>query len=174
MNHSKRIRVARAFTLVEATLSTIIVGVMIVAALSTVGATRLGEYKAGQSCRGLPLAQDLLAEILQQAYEDPNTPVLFGPEAGEATSHRADFDDVDDYHNWSASPPQRKNGAPMNDLAGWERHVEVVWVNPDELSQTVGSDQNVKRITVTVTYNDMTVGSVSAFRTSVWPGLGGH
>lgn len=174
MKGQKQLRAARAFTLIEATISIFIVGVMVVAALSTVGATRLGEYKIAERCQGLPLAQDLLAEILQQSYEDPNGSAVFGIESGEGTGNRTDFDDVDDYHNWSASTPQNQDGTDMSDLSGWERSVQVNWVNPTNLSQTVGSDQDTKRITVTVTHNDVPVASVSAFRTSVWPDLAGE
>ncbi|MHC4628438.1 MAG: type II secretion system protein [Planctomycetota bacterium] len=174
MKGVRRSRTARAFTLVEATVSVFIVGVMVVAALSTVGATRLGEYKLGERCRALPLAQDLLAEILQQCYEDPNGSPFFGTEPGEGAASRIDFDDVDDYHNWSASPLQNKDGTDMSDLSGWRRSVQVIWVDPTNLSQTTGSDQGVKRITVTVKHDDVPAASLSAFRTSAWPGLEGE
>ena len=170
----ERLRTVRGFTLVEATISVFIVGVMFVAALSTVGATRLGEYKLGERCRALPLAQDLLAEILQQSYEDPNGSAVFGTEPGEGTASRTDFDDVDDYHSWSASPPQNKDGTNMSDLSGWQRNVQVSWADPTDLSQTVGNDQGVKRIAVTVKHDDVPVISLSAFRTSAWPGLEGE
>jgi len=174
MNGVRDLRSAPAFTLVEATVSIFIVGVMVVAALSTVGATRLGEYKLGERCRALPLAQGLLAEVLQQSYEDPNGSAAFGTESGEGTASRTDFDDVDDYHNWSASPPQNQDGTEMSDLSGWLRSVQVGWVNPTNLSQTAGSDQGVKRITVTVKHDGVPVASLTAFRTSVWPGPGGE
>ena len=174
MKGKKCCRNARAFTLVEATISVFIVGVMVVAALSTVGATRLGEYKVGERCRALPLAQDLLAEILQKPYENPDGSAVFCTEPGEGTASRIDFDDVDDYHNWSASPPQNRDGTDMSDLSGWRRSVQVIWVDPTNLSQTAGSDQGVKRITVTVTHDDVRVASLTAFRTSVWPVLTGE
>ena len=172
MKGQRRPRTTRAFTLVEATVSIFILGVMVVAALSTVGATRLGEYKVAERCRALPLAQGLLAEVLQQPYEDPNGSAVFGVESDEGTTDRTDFDDVDDYHNWSASPPQNQDGTDMSDLSGWERTVQVSWVNPADLLQTVGGDQGVKRITVAVEHDDVPVASVSAFRASVWPGPG--
>ena len=152
-------------------MSVIVVGVMFVAALNTVGSTRVGEYKITERNRGLLLAQDLMAEILQQAYEDPNDPVVFGTESGEGSSNRTDFDDVDDYHGWSKSVPQRKDGNAIPALDGWGRSVAVIWVNPANLSQTVGSDQGAKRMTVTVTHNGLPVASMFAFRTSAWPGL---
>ena len=173
MNGVRHFRTARAFTLVEATVSIFILGVMVVAALRTVGATRLGEYKLAERCRALPLAQDLLAEVMQRPYEDPNGSPVFGTESGEGTTSRADFDDVDDYHNWSASPPQNQDGTDMSDLSGWQRSVQVSWADPTNLSQTAGSDQGVKRIIVTVKHDDLPVASLTALRTSVWPGLAG-
>jgi len=172
MKGQKQLRTARAFTLVEATVSIFILGVMVVAALSTVGATRLGEYKLAERCRALPLAQDLLAEVLQQSYEDPNGSAVFGTESGEGTASRTDFDDLDDYHNWSASPPQNQDGTDMSGLSGWQRSVQVSWADPTDLSQTVGNDQAVKRIAVTVKHGGVPMASVSAFRTSMWPGPG--
>ena len=171
MKRVKPLRTAPAFTLVEVMMSVIIVGVMFAAALNTVGSARVGEYKIVGRNRGLLLAQDLMAEILQQAYDDPNGSVVFGAESGEGTSNRTDFDDVDDYHAWSKSPPQRKDGTVIPNLDGWERSVAVVWVNPDDLSQTVGSDQGAKRMTVTVTHNGVPAAALFAFRTSAWPGL---
>ena len=171
MKRVKPLGTAPAFTLVEVMMSVIIVGVMFVAALNTVGSTRIGEYKITERNRGLLLAQDLMAEILQQAYDDPNDPVVFGTESGEGTSNRTDFDDVDDYHGWSQSPPQRRDGSAIPDLDRWTRSVAVVWINPANLSQTVGSDQGAKRMSVTVTHNGLPVASMFAFRTSAWPGL---
>ena len=168
MKREKRLRTAPAFTLVEAAISTVVVGMVLVAALNTVGAARVGEYKIAERSRGLLLAQDLMAEILQQEYEDPDDPVTFGTESGEQTSNRTDFDDVDDYDGWSASPPQHRDATEMSDLQGWERSVQVVWVDPADLSQTVGSDQGAKRMIVTVTHNGLPVASVFALRTSAW------
>lgn len=171
MSHSRHRRRMLAFTLVEVMMSVIIVGVMFVAALNTVGHTRISEYKISERYRGLLLAQDLMAEILQQAYSDPSGTYVFGTESGEGTSDRMDFDDVDDYHDWSQSPPQRRDGTVIPDLTGWGRSVAVLWVNPDNLPQTSGSDQGAKRMTVTVTHNGLPVASVFAFRTSAWPGV---
>jgi type II secretory pathway pseudopilin PulG len=171
MNGCKRLTGLRAFTLVEAVLSMAIVSVMLVAALSMVGAKRLGEYKTATSNQGLSLAQDLMAEILQYAYEEPYDTVVFGPETGEGTTNRVLYDDVDDYHGWSASPPEDPNGTAMNGLTGWGRSVSVAWLDPYDLSQTVGSDQNVKRIRVTSIYNGVPVSVLDALRTTVWSGV---
>ncbi|OHB74408.1 MAG: hypothetical protein A2Z25_19770 [Planctomycetes bacterium RBG_16_55_9] len=67
------------FTLVEAVMSMLIVGTMLVAALSTVGASRLSQYKTSRSHCGRLLAESLMAEILRQDYQEPGGAVAFGP-----------------------------------------------------------------------------------------------
>ena len=59
----------------------------------------------------------------------------------------------------------------MSGLEGWERSVQVAWVDPLDLSKTVGSNQGAKRITVAVTDDGLPVASLFAFRTDAWRGL---
>ncbi len=98
---------ASAFTIVEAVISTVIVAVMFVAALNTVGASRLTQHRAALTSRGRLFAEMLLSEITQQNYKDSGASPAFGPETGELTTTRADFDDVDDYNGWSKRPEAR-------------------------------------------------------------------
>ena len=162
---SRRNCSARAFSMVEVTISVVIVGGMTVAALNTVGAAKLGSQKITSRNGGTLLAQQLMTEILIQAYEEPNGAPNFGREGGEGGGDRTGRDDVDDYDGWSGSPPEYKDGTVIPDLDGWARHVTVAWVEATDLSLTSGSETNVKRITVTVTYNGMEVASLTAVRT---------
>ena len=102
--------------MVEAIVSILVVGVMLVAALNTVGAARLGEHKIAQRNRGLALAQDLMSEILQQAYADPEQPDSgIQTDSDENSSPRTDYDDVDGWGRapWGWSPPRwGRNGGP--------------------------------------------------------------
>ena len=155
-----------AFSLAETVVSVALVGGLLVVALTTVGDTTLGRQRLSDRGQGSLLAQDLMSEILRQPYEDPNDTPTFGAEASESTGSRAGFDDVDDYTAWSASPPQKKDGTQMPDRTGWQRAVTVEFVDPDNLTTVVGSDQGVKRIAVTVSRNDVVVSSLVAVRTS--------
>ena len=170
MSRPQRSNASPAFSLVEAVVSITIVSVMLVAALNSVGAARTGQYKIAERSRGLLLAQDLLAEILQHGYTDPedgvNSFTLRAAKVGNGS--RILWLDVDDFDGWSASPPQRADGTEMSDLQEWERTVEVVWVDPWNLSQTAGENRGIKRITVTVTHNGKPVASLFAFRTDKW------
>lgn len=173
-NWSHRGCVRSALTLVEATISIVIVGVMLVAALNTVGASQTTRKKTADRQRGMPLAQDLMYEILEQCYEDPDLgPGSFGvgtDKVGDGS--RALWEDVDDYDGWWACPPERKDGTKLSGFEGWARSVAVKWVGPEDLSQTAAADTGVKRITVSVTYNDTLVASLVAIRTNTWPDLG--
>jgi len=155
-----------AFSLAETVVSVALVGGLLVVALNTVGDTTLGRQKMGDRGRGHLLAQDLMTEILRQPYEDPDDTPVFGPEASESTGSRVAFDDVDDYSGWSASPPQKKDGAGTSDGPEWRRTVTIEYMDASDLAAPVGSDQGVKRITVTVTRNDVIVSSLVGVRTS--------
>ena len=173
----------RGLTLVEAALSTVLVGTMLVVALNTVGASRLGQVKTADQRQGNLLAQALMSEILQQDYLEPDaggtdifvlekagltlikTPPALGPDTGETDGTRSAFDDVDDYNAWSASPPEDKQGTPLSNLDGWARSVVVETMNPALPTQPLGTDRGIKRITVTVTRNSVPAAELVAIRT---------
>ena len=174
MHPSLRLRrrrpIWRAMTLVEVSMSIMIVGVMLVAALNTVGAARVGLQRVGDRSRGTMLAQQLMAEILAQEYEhDPDNPGSFGLDSGEVgDGSRALWEDVDDYNGWSASPPEDKNGNPLAGFDNWGRSVTVAWVNPNNPSAAVMSDTRVKSITVNVTHNGVPVANSVSLRSAAW------
>jgi hypothetical protein len=150
-----RRRRRRALSLMEVVISTLIVGVMTVAALNGLGsATRSGEL-AGNRGIAHGLADDLVSEILSKAYSDPAGTAGFGLEGGEAAP-RTNFDDVDDYHNWNSKPPKAADGTTIPNRADYRQRVTVEKVVPSNPSQVVGgADQGAKRICVTIEYDDV-------------------
>jgi hypothetical protein len=145
-----------ALTLVEVVVSTLIVGLMTVAALDGLGAaTRSSEWSGNQAI-AQGLADDLMAEVLVAAYSDPNGSAVFGLETGEAAP-RVNFDDVDDFNGWNEKPPKAADGSTMSDRADWRHRVTVQRVVPTNPTQaTSGStDQGAKRVCVTIEYEDV-------------------
>lgn len=169
-HHSHRTRSnPPALTLVEAVVSIAIVGVMLVAALETVGASQTTQRKMGDRARATLLAEELMSEILEQDYEDSSLAAgSFGVESGETGSSRAPWDDVDDYDGWSASPPQQKDGTVLTGFTGWRRTAEVKWVSATDSTAVSGSDTRVKRIKVSILYDNMPVIELTALRTGVF------
>ena len=158
-----------AFTLIETVMSLLVVGLMLVATLNTIGAARTARFKHARHCRALLLAQDLLTEILQHPYWDPIAQSGLGPSYSEAaTGNRSRFNDVDDYHGWSASPPQHRDGSVIDQADGYGRQVKVTWSRPDNLIVGESAETGIKRIVVTVTHQGRTVIRLRAIRTKAW------
>lgn len=169
-----------ALSLVEMLFSILLVGGMLVAALNTTGASKLGQRNLYDRRQGYELAQALLAEILQQPYADEtqmenlSSQILValqevsytvGPELLEAGTTRSKFDDVDDYNGWTASPPQAKDGTVLTELTGWRRTVTVKFVNGIDLKLAKVADGGAKLITVIALHNEVPVAELVALRT---------
>lgn len=148
---SKGRRFHRGFSLVETVISAAIVGVVLVAALNTLAGVGAARVRSLDRVRAALLADELVAEISRQAYQEPGaTTLLLGPELGEVVGNsRSAFDDVDDYNGLEDSPPCDRSGAPLDDYTGWKLSVLVEWVNPLSLDGSYLVDTGYKLITVT-------------------------
>lgn len=160
--------VGRAFTIAEATISTVIVAVLLAAALTTVGASQTTQRKAALVVRGQLLAEALMAEILWQSYAEPDGAISLGVDTGEAATVRSNYDDVDDYQGWSDSPPTAKDGTTLTNTAGWKRTVTVEWINATNPSQTSTTETGAKRITVTSLCQNVPQATLVAVKTVDW------
>ncbi|MFG0327442.1 MAG: hypothetical protein ACF8SC_09290 [Phycisphaerales bacterium JB037] len=162
----------RAFSMIEVSIATVLTAGLLMAALTAAGRVGMGNRVIDERARGHALAHELLAEIQVMLYETPDyAPGSFGKDAAKASSpNRLVYGDVDDYHGWSASPPQSRDGTPMTELAGWTRSVVVEWI--DGSGRAVAYDTGMKRITVSVLRDGRTVGSAVAIRTRGWDALG--
>jgi Tfp pilus assembly protein PilV len=173
INHPKPILSAagsrRGITLIEVSISTLLVGLIVVSSLRCLAMSAQSSGDSLNRTLATLLAEDLMEEILEQDYFDPDDTPVFGTEAQEGTSDRSDWDDVDDYDGWTASPPQNGNGVSVQD-AKWKRLVIVQHVSADNLNTVLAdtNDAGVKRITVTVQCDGETVVEVTAIQTEAW------
>ncbi|MEM9915020.1 MAG: hypothetical protein AAF911_08665 [Planctomycetota bacterium] len=157
------------FSLVETAIATVLVGGLFVVAMNMVGASRVSQARYADREQGLLLAEDLLNEILAQPYEDPDGGIVFGIEIGESLSLRAGFDDTDDYHSTSESPPTDADGNAIAGAERFTRSVVVQWVDPAEPKAVSPSETGVKRVTVTVDIAGRVMAELSGLRTASWP-----
>jgi type II secretory pathway pseudopilin PulG len=156
-------------SLIETTISVLLVGILFAVALNTLGASSMARSSHARQEMALLLAQDLMSEILQHPYEDPDqTPNPGGVETGEGTANRMDFDDVDDYRGWSASPPESRNGIAIPWATGYTRTVNGQWRDRADLAQASAVETGVKAITVEVLYNGKKLVTLSAVRSAAW------
>jgi type II secretory pathway pseudopilin PulG len=157
----------RGLTLIEVVASTMIVGMLAVATLNSLGAATRSADTIGNRAIAAGLADELLSEIVQQAYIDPNSSSpVFGHESGESTTLRSAFDDVDDYNGWTSSPPKYRDGTTIPNRTNWRQTVAVTWVVPSNPFQTSISDQGAKQVRVTIEYRNQVLADRSAIRTN--------
>jgi prepilin-type N-terminal cleavage/methylation domain-containing protein len=149
----------RGLSLPEVMISAFLVGVVLVAAMKTVGAVFQTRRISAEFGEADVLARQLMTEILQARYEDPDAAVVpvgepanpLGVETGEGSANRADFDDVDDYFEYSSSPPEDKAGNPLAGHVGYARSVVVKRVDANTLQQNAAAETGLKQIIVIVT-----------------------
>jgi prepilin-type N-terminal cleavage/methylation domain-containing protein len=155
----------RGFTLVEAVVCTVIVGIILVAAIATLGASKRVQKGGGDRATAQLLAADLLAEIASKAYAEPDMAGGFGIDPGEQPSVRATFDDVDDYDGYTESPPKDAAGNAIAGYEHWTRSVRVERIIATAPEQAATIETGAKRITVTVTCNDVVLATRGVIRT---------
>jgi prepilin-type N-terminal cleavage/methylation domain-containing protein len=146
----------RGMTLAEVVISTLLVSVLMLAALGSVGTAAISYRTSAAQADGADVAGELLAEILAMSYADPQSPTnAIGLDSGESTSgNRVTLDDIDDYHGFSESTLRTRAAASIPNYSGWSRSVVVERVSATDPSTTLSGgapDSGLKRIRVIAT-----------------------
>lgn len=169
---SKRRRTG--ITFLEVSIASVLVGLLFVGAIRALGsATRTG-FRSQQRVLAAQLARGLQSEICGLAYRDLDETPAFGPEASEATATiRSEFNDVDDFDGWAEAPIVDRDGNALPNVSNWRRTVTVEFVDPSDLTQAVGSDQSLKRVTVQVSQISppMVLSESVGYRSAAWTTL---
>lgn len=160
----KLIRLTRnALTLLEIVVATMVTGVMLVASLDSVGTVFKTHKLNAERLAGPSIAHELMAEIMSLPYKDPTSSTVIGPEGGESTTNRNDFDDLDDYHNLNTMGLYTKSGSARAGFTGWRTEVSVKWAGV-LTGLDWFMDTGLKRITVTITSPSGEVTCFKAYR----------
>ena len=162
--HNRRSR--RGISLIEVSISTLLVGLVLVASMRSLGHVVRSRGSTSVDARALALAEQLISEILDHDYEDTGGSPVFGRESGESGGDRADWDDVDDYDGWSSTPPEDRSGNALPNSTNWQRDVTVEFVDPSDPASVSGSDQGLKRVIVTVRLSGTTLAESTAIRSN--------
>ena len=139
---SNRIPRRRGFTLIEAALTTVIIGVGVMAMLELLAAGTSSNVDASQLTTAMNLAKQVREVTIQKTFEEIVAM------------------DGDAY-----APPQDGSGLPMNTLTGWEQAIRVQPVDPNRLTLAqIDDDPEAVRVTVTVKHNGNQVTQASWHR----------
>jgi MSHA pilin protein MshD len=143
-------------TMAETIVSTLLVGMVLVGTIQLVAPIVRSGSVMSDKLVATNLARELSEEIAAKYFTSPllDDVEAMGAGVGE---RRSTYDDIDDYHGLNNSPPQLSDETVMSHLAGWGRQVKVVHVELDDPSAESGSYTGLKRITVTVTKDGVTL-----------------
>ena len=174
---------AGGFTLIEAALTTVIVGTGVLAMLAAQQAYHVKNDWAQRTGTAMLLANELRELTLTLPANDPFTGLTnLGPESDEPDVTA--FDDLDDFAGpvdvtgfgpgILFNPPINALRQPIPNLNGWSQQIEVVNALPNNIG-LVGSNTaqplgttNLMRVTVTVNYQGPNETQPSAVTVLTW------
>ena len=144
---------------VEVLLASVIMAVLLVSAVRIFGNIGRSSRMVADQDSAARLALEMIQEIKQLPYKDPASAIQgdLGPETDEKGSYRSLFDDVDDYHGWSASPPQDRTGEDLIPYSHLTRNVKVYFADAGNFKQPVLSDEGFKAVAITISQADKTL-----------------
>ena len=120
------------FTLMEAALATVIVGVGLLAMIQLMGSLTAQNQAAHQMTTARLLASNVQEAMAGLSYNDPAySSTYFGPEPGETLPF---YNDVDDFDNRSFSPPIDSTRAAVPTLGQYSQEVSVWPVHANALN----------------------------------------
>ncbi len=155
------------FTLVEAVIAIVLVGVLLTGALTAAGASARMRWSAADRDLAAGLAIDLVEEIAQKGYGSTTA----GPIAETmASGSRAALSTIDAYNGLLEEPPVRADGKPIPAAANLMRLTAVERVSASDPSSTGTAETGVKRVTVTVYRGSTALYAAQFLRTSAWSG----
>lgn len=163
IRHPKRCGRSAGFTLIEAALTTVIVGTGVLAIVAAQQAYHQKNDWAQRSGTGMLLANEIRELTLPMPMTDPITGSSFiGPEPGEASI--SDYDDLDDfagvpvggvYPGTTFDPPVDAMRRQIPDMAGWSQQITVESVQETDIASTFDytlGTTPMLRMTVSVIY----------------------
>lgn len=122
----------RGFTLVEAMLTTVIIGVGFVSMLALFGACTNQNSAAAHMTAAMLLAENIQETMAGLPLTDPAYGrTYFGPEPGQTLGA---FDDVDDFDAHTFNPPIDSTRQPIAAMSEYAQAVSVWPVYPNKLS----------------------------------------
>lgn len=152
-------RFSKGFTLAEILVSVVVITVALVPLITVLGQGVKRGKDPQRITAATMLAQDLLEEIMPKLFDEnpsnPDTPAGLGPETGETRPGlppNNNYDDVDDYRNYTESPPKEVDGTNMTEYTGYTRTVAVDYVQEANFDAVSTSITRFKRIRVTVSW----------------------
>ncbi len=145
------------FTLIEALIASIIVGLGITALLMASKSGTQVNAGAREITHAVNLGQEVREWTLKLPFADPETPDNPpGPDGAE--DPQTFVDDLDDLASVTYSPPRDASGQAISDMTGWSQQITLSWRAPTNISQTVSDGASeIIYVEVVISYEGQSV-----------------
>jgi type II secretory pathway pseudopilin PulG len=155
---SRRVGHRRGFTLIEAALTTVIVGVAFVAMLSLFAAGTSVQNSAADLTTGMNLAKNVREMAMTMKFTSPTSPNTWGRDTGESADAPGTWDDLNDLDNAVFSPALDARGSIIPNTEGWQQTVDVQCVDVNGMESVLPNGvSDALRITTIVTHRNSEV-----------------
>ncbi len=171
---SQNLATRRGISMSETVISTMLIGFVLVSTLQIVGPIVQSTSVHADRLVAANLANELSEEIATKLFTNPGTPSgdSIGVDDSERAAFRSDFNDVDDYHGWSSSPPKLSTDQFHINLSDWTRSVKVAHVLVNDPTTTSGTYTGLKRVSVVVSKNGVSHATVFSLHSESADSLG--
>lgn len=150
-----RVRGRAGFTLIEAMIATVVIGLGVLALIHSLGAgTRVNSVSRDMT-QAVFLAQEIRELTLQLPFSDPDEADMGNPPGPDGADPATFVDDLDDLMNTTYNPPVMASGSgtmqTISGMTGWSQVVDLEWKDPDRLTLTVpDGSSDVINVTATI------------------------
>ena len=142
-------RSRRGFTLIDAAMVTVIIGVGVVGMLELLAAGTMSNTKGTELTTAINLANNVREISLGLQFVDPEQPTTWSTK--ETTV--GGYDDVKDLDGCTFSPPLDVRKLPITAYVNWKQKVRVDTVDPNNVKLALGTKdprEVTARVTVTI------------------------
>ena len=163
----------RGFTLVEAAMVMVIIGVGVMAMLELLAAGTAANGDAARLATAITLADNAREMSVALAYQDPQMPGVWDTRESSVTQYDNvmdldgpvdTWDKPEEATGWQKFSPPRDGTRKSIDLPGkWAQYIKVETVSSDNITTLLPHDPNCEVVRVTV---KVTRGDIEVYRTS--------
>lgn len=141
----------KGFTLIEALIASVLVGVGIVALLVAAKSGTQVNMAGRNITQATYLSQEIREWTLKLPFSDPDAGDAGNPPGPDGSDPQEFVDDLDDLLDVTYSPPRDASGQAIPDADGWSQHISLQWKDPDSLGTTVTvGSSDVIRVVITI------------------------
>lgn len=125
------------FTLIEIVVATALVGLALVAMMTSTGSNTRVNDAGTKLTQGTFLAQEIREWTLSLPFNDQDAGDLNNPPGPDGSNPQVWVDDIDDLMNVTYCPPRDGQGYAIASLPAWSQTITMTWRDPNDLSGTV-------------------------------------